>query len=221
MRKKDRLTKYYMEMGHLNQSFAEWAKGASHETCQALENGTTPPEHYRDEVEQYIERAAEIKRRYFPATGDVLTFGTNEFGQIAQSDTIEERKRPALVKILHNQGVIQVACGGLHNVSVTDTGMVDAWGCNDDGSLGVITQDTAYAPARVKGFVPSFYEVVRGLVSATFTWNDLKMARGGADFTDPTTNIDSKYEEMIVAVAAGDCQTLALSSTGRVYMFGA
>eukprot|EP00979_Chaetoceros_neogracilis_P013810 scaffold4111_cov168-Chaetoceros_neogracile.AAC.2 len=142
-------------MADLNASFAK-------SILLALVNGNEiQPEdkNFVYEAEQYIAYAAAIKKRYFyPLGGDVLTFGTNEFGQIAQSDNITERKRPAKVNTYSNLRVIIVACGGLHNVSVTENGKVYSWGCNDEGSLGYITADTAYVPVRVSGFVPSAKE---------------------------------------------------------------
>jgi regulator of chromosome condensation len=210
MRKRVRLMNYYLEMADLNASFAEFAE--------------IQPEYknFVYEEEQYIANAAEIKKCFFyPLGSDVLTFGTNEFGQIAQSDNIMERKRPAKVNTFSNLRVIKVACGGLHTISVTEDGMVHSWGCNDEGSLGCFGANTAYAPVRVSGFVPSAKETAVGLERPSYTWSDLKGTRGGGDFTDPTILLDSTYEEMIVSIAAGDCHCLALSNTGRVYFFGA
>ena len=201
---------YYLEMADLNASFAEFAE--------------IQPEYknFVYEEEQYIANAAEIKKCFFyPLGSDVLTFGTNEFGQIAQSDNIMERKRPAKVNTFSNLRVIKVACGGLHTISVTEDGMVHSWGCNDEGSLGCFGANTAYAPVRVSGFVPSAKETAVELERPSYTWSDLQGSRGGEDFTDPTILLDSKYEEMIVSIAAGDCHCLALSNTGRVYFFGA
>lgn len=43
---------------------------------------------------------------------------------------------PRVVAPLRDKKVYSVACGGLHNAVVTETGQVYTWGCNDDGSLG-------------------------------------------------------------------------------------
>ena len=86
----------------------------------------------------------------------------------------------------------------LQNAAINYGGSVYTWGCNDDGSLGKIDVDNAYTPYVVEGFLPSRTELAVGLGEIT-----------------------QGKDESIVALAAGDCQTLALSSTGRVYMFGA
>ena len=232
IRKKQRLEGYHRDICILNQSFAQYCDGELHKYEANVESKTTskvlPPGNYVEEALQYIERAAAIKAKYFPPTGNLLTFGTNEFGQIAQSENVEGRYRPAIVNTARNIGVIQVECGGLHNVLVTDKGRVSSWGCNDEGSLGDLGTVTAYSPVDVRGFVPSSKEQMGtsaahrlGVTPAKYTWNDLKQANNGTPFSDPTVAFDSKYEERIVAVSAGDCQCLALSEHGRVYMFGA
>ena len=86
----------------------------------------------------------------------------------------------------------------LQNAAINYGGSVYTWGCNDDGSLGRIDVDNEYTPIVVEGFLPSRTELAVGLGEIT-----------------------QGKDESIVALAAGDCQTLALSSTGRVYMFGA
>lgn len=225
IRKKQRLTNYFESMAALNVAFAKFTKESLHSISLTLENGDDIQPYDSDFVqvsEQYIDFAAGIKNTFLSSTGGtILTFGTNEFGQIAQSDDVTERKRPAEVKTMRNQRVIKVSCGGLHNMSVTEDGKVDTWGCNDEGSLGCIEYETAYAPVRVTGFIPSAKETAVGLEMPLYTWCDLKGSRGGGNFTDPKEKLDSKYEERIVSVVAGDCHSLALSSTGRVYFFGA
>ena len=225
-RKKYRLEKYYEEMAVLNRSFVSYCSDAKHKILYKLENGKEihpqEDEDFTQEARQYIEHAAKIRKRWIPATGDVLSFGTNDFGQLAQANNVKERKRPSLIMTLRDRGVVEVACGGLHNVAVAEDGKVNTWGCNDEGSLGSLTADgTAYAPVNVSGFVPSSRETATGLQRPKYTWSDLRSSKGLHDFTDPTLDLDHKYEELIVSVAAGDCHCLALSETGRVYFFGA
>lgn len=209
-------------MAILNRSFVEYCKQAKHNILYKLENSLEilpEDEDFTEEAQQYIDHAARIKRRWTPTTGDVLSFGTNEFGQLAQSDDVEERKRPCLITTLRNQDIVQVACGGLSNVVVSEVGKVYTWGCNDDGNLGCLRAgETAYVPFNVSGFVPSSRETAVGLQRPNYTWSDF---RGLEQFTDPMLELAPKYEETIVSVAAGDCHCLALSITGRAYFFGA
>lgn len=225
LRKKHRLEKYYEEMAVLNRSFVSYCKDMKQVICRKLENNEKilpEEEDLTEPAREYIQHAEKIKRRWIPTTGDVLSFGTNEFGQLAQSDNVSERKRPCLVTTLRNRCVVEVAGGGLNNVVATEDGKVYTWGCNDDGTLGnLMAGDTSYTPVHVWGFVPSARETAVGLQRPKYTWSDLKGSRSSYDFTDPTLELDHKYEEMIVSVAVGDTHCLALSITGRVYFFGA
>jgi regulator of chromosome condensation len=222
LRKKYRLEKYYEELAILNRSFVAYCREAKHNILYKLENGLeilSQDIDFVEEMQQYMDHAAKIKKRWIPNTGDVLSFGTNEFGILAQADDVEERKRPCVITTLRNRDIVQVACGGLNTVVVSEDGQVYTWGCNDDGSLGCLRAgETAYVPFNVSGFVPSARETAVGLQRPKFTWSDF---RGLPNFMDPMLELAPKYEEMIVSVAAGDCHCLALSMTGRVYFFGA
>ncbi|CAM9476325.1 unnamed protein product, partial [Hapterophycus canaliculatus] len=79
--------------------------------------------------------------------------------------------------------VITVACGGIANAALTESGRVFTWGSSDDGGLG--RPGGADAPEQFPG------EVSEGLEDAT-----------------------------IIALAAGDCQTIALDISGKVYGWG-
>ncbi len=181
--------------------------------------------HYLDQVSQYIQKAAEIKQRYFPPTGNLLTFGANECGQIAQEEEISQRMRPTVVVSVRNIGAIQVACGALHNILLTEGGKVLSWGCNDEGSLGNYGINTAYSPVDVRGFIPSKAEATRAtnVPPPLITWNDLNHQIGDGEFKNPSkfSKRYAKYDESIIKIATGDTQCLALSSEGRVYMWGA
>jgi len=189
----------------LNASYA--TKRAEHELCLKIESSD--------------QKVQAFKQKGLPPAGNLLAFGTNEFGQLAHKDDVETRSRPSFVVSVHNIGVIQVACGALHNIIITAQGKVLTWGCNDEGSLGKYGIDTARAPVEVKGFLCSNYELAKDdLTEAMYTWSDLKHARGDCKFSDPSVDFDPKYEERVVNIASGDTQCLALSENGRVYSFG-
>ena len=222
LRKTKRLELYYSSMLELNQKFAAWAEREEHKIWAKLESGeldkTSMPLFYIPDVELYINKTEEIKRKYMPATGDVLTFGSGDFGQLGHTfkeDGNNDSNTPRCVMTLRNSGITAVACGGLFSLGVSDNGQVVSWGCNDEGSLGIVNVDTVYIPQGVKGFIPSQYEVATNLEPVS-TWKDVT----GDDITDPSIPLSSKYDEKITAVAAGDCHSLCLSSSGRVYFFG-
>lgn len=54
-----------------------------------------------------------------------MTFGQGDIGQLGLGEDIDERKKPAPVGgALEGQRVVQVICGGMHTVALTDDGKV-------------------------------------------------------------------------------------------------
>ncbi len=63
------------------------------------------------------------------ADGVVYTFGRQALGHTSDGFL------PRAVDALHGQRIIQVACGRVHTLALTDTGMVYAWGTGAEGAL--------------------------------------------------------------------------------------
>ena len=57
-------------------------------------------------------------------TGRVLTLGQGDVGQLGLGEDILERKKPAIVKGLDDLDIVQVECGGMHTVALTNKGKV-------------------------------------------------------------------------------------------------
>lgn len=57
-------------------------------------------------------------------TGHVLTLGQGDVGQLGLGEDILERKKPAIVKGLDDLEIVQVECGGMHTVALTNKGKV-------------------------------------------------------------------------------------------------
>ena len=55
----------------------------------------------------------------------VMTFGQGDMGQLGLGEDIAERKKPFPVGgVLEGKKIMQVACGGMHTVALTDEGQV-------------------------------------------------------------------------------------------------
>ena len=50
--------------------------------------------------------------------------GQGDIGQLGLGDNILERKKPAIVPGLEGKKMIQITCGGMHTVALTNTGEV-------------------------------------------------------------------------------------------------
>lgn len=94
-------------------------------------------------LKDYVGYIAQMEERYRRKVGVVLTFGNGDCGQLAHGIEDEDKqvKWPRVVRSLNNVPIVMIACGGLHNAVSTADGRVYTWGCNDDGSLGRITNN--------------------------------------------------------------------------------
>ena len=216
-RKKDQQKGYFIEMNALNESFSKFCASAEDVFKLKVQSRSsfndTANLHFMEQAKKYIKTATAIQEKYLSRVG-VLMCGSGDCGQLALSEDTLEASTPREVLALRNNKAVSIACGGLHTAVVFEDGKVDAWGCNDEGSVGVPSVDTAFAPNRVSGFVASSFDVAKGLKKVT-TWKDVKY-----DASDPNKPIPHEYEEHMTKTAAGDCQTLFLSTTGRLYMTG-
>jgi hypothetical protein len=83
---------------------------------------------------------------------DVITWGSNEFGQCGHGDKAEtDWVKPRSIKLLHEQMVTQVICGRYHTLCVTATSQVYAWGRNSSGQLGLGDTADRRGPTLVEG----------------------------------------------------------------------
>jgi alpha-tubulin suppressor-like RCC1 family protein len=81
--------------------------------------------------------------------GHVLAWGENALGQLG-TGTKRNRSRPARVKIPAGTRIKAISAGCDHNLVLTTSGHVLAWGFNDDGQLGIGSHRNRLRPARVK-----------------------------------------------------------------------
>ena len=57
-----------------------------------------------------------------------MTLGQGDTGQLGLGEDIAERKKPSTVGgALEGKKIVQVVCGGMHTVALTDDGQVSVW----------------------------------------------------------------------------------------------
>jgi len=68
-------------------------------------------------------------------TGDVMIVGNGDCGQLGLGDGDDDTRDslvPLVVASLSAQGIVSIACGGMHTVALTVDGKLWTWGNNDD-----------------------------------------------------------------------------------------
>lgn len=84
-------------------------------------------------------------------TGDVYSFGGNQFGQLGTAtDQAETYPRLLEASSVENVNAKIISCGARHTAMVTDTGEVFCWGWNKYGQLGLGDVVDRNVPSQVK-----------------------------------------------------------------------
>ncbi|CAK9251744.1 unnamed protein product [Sphagnum jensenii] len=86
------------------------------------------------------------------SSGDVLTFGSNQFGQLGHND-FAIREVPT--KVLINATIVQIAAGSNHTVLLSSTGQVFTFGSNQKGQLGRAPSAIDFAWNAIPAIIPN------------------------------------------------------------------
>ncbi|MBY6242725.1 Ig-like domain repeat protein [Methylosinus sp. Sm6] len=162
------------------------------------------------------------------SAGAVKCWGWNARGQLGDGTTVT-RLTPVAVSGLAS-GVVAIAVGSLHSCALTSAGAVKCWGDNDFGALGDGTQTRRPAPVAVSGLASDVVAITAGgLHSCALTgagavkcWgNNFEGQLGDGTDADSLTPVAvSGLSSGVVAIAAGDGHTCALTSAGAVKCWG-
>lgn len=147
---------------------------------------------------------------------DIYVCGDGESGELGLGPKpIDGRKptnvrRPRRNKLLDaaTVGVVQIAAGGMHCVSLTHDQKIVTWGVNDDGALG---RDTKWeAPTK---------DINQGLDSEDSDDEGDMNPKESTPAAIPTEYFGKAVPEF-VQVVASDSASFALTSEGLVYGWG-
>ncbi len=167
--------------------------------------------------------------------GTVLAWGSNEKGQLGIGSTAEERTTPVIVSIPSGYGKVTAIAGGFkHNLALTDTGTVFAWGLNDHGQLGTGNNTNSRTPVRVSG-LPGPVTAIAACRSGdssnsyslalvdgnVYAWGSNKDGQlgNGTTATSMTPGQVSGLTE-VTQIAAGVYHAMALTQNGDVWVWG-
>ncbi len=168
------------------------------------------------------------------SAGAVYAWGDNTYGQLG-SGASGSSSVPVQVMGLPST-VVAVATSGNHNVALTSSGTVYAWGDNSDGQLGNGTTTSSSTPVQVSGLsgvkviaAGGNHTVALTSDGTVYAWGENVLGDLGATTTQTCANGDacsmtplqvSGLPSTTTAIAAGNGHSLALTSSGTVYAWG-
>lgn len=168
--------------------------------------------------------------------GDVWTWGANDYGQLGiggESSLGSKRNKPEKVTGLN--GIIALACGGIHTIALRKDGEVYVWGCNKKGQIGDGTYINRTAPVRVDGLSGIIAITSGGALGGDTNSHSLALKSDGTvwtwgsnsdgqlgDGTDITRNTPVQVGGLshVIAIAGGGAHSAALKSDGTVWTWG-
>jgi alpha-tubulin suppressor-like RCC1 family protein len=162
--------------------------------------------------------------------GVAMCWGSNQYGKLGDGTTVTTRPAPSLVS---DSAAPQsnIMAGQFHSCSISAAGDALCWGANSSGQLGDGTTISMNTPVFVSGITKEVVQIVGGnshtcglLVDSTVAcwgYNGFGQLGHGRFSPDPhmypipvTGLVD------IVAIAAGDMHTCALSRSGSLKCWG-
>ncbi len=165
----------------------------------------------------------------------LYAWGSNDWGQLALGTsgdgTPTPETKPVAVTAPAQTAYRSVAAGGAHSLGLTTAGRVYAWGANFSGQLGVGSLDPATRPeaVAVPGTVVavaagSSHSLALTSTGSVYAWGANlfgQLGDGTTTGSDLPVRVAIPTGVTVTAIAAGGDHSLALTSTGSVYAWGA
>ena len=174
------------------------------------------------------------------STGAVLAWGYNAQGELGDGNR-KNTDVPVKVKLPAGVKVTAVAAGGFDSLALTSSGAVYAWGYNADGELGDGNKKNTDVPVKVKLSAKVTAIAVGGEADgvgsvhpspghglavtssgAVYAWGsnaDGELGNGTTTNSDKPVKV-KKLSAKVTALAAGQLNSLAATSSGAVYAWG-
>ena len=165
------------------------------------------------------------------STGAVFACGKNDDGELGDGGTTDSDV-PVKVDLPVGTKVTAVAAGAGHNLAVTSTGAVLAWGLGNEGQLGNGGTGSSAVPVTVS--LPVGTKVIAVAAGAlhslalsstgiVFGWGynlDGELGDGATANSDVPVKVKLPAGTKVTGIAAGGYDSLALTSTGAVFAWG-
>ncbi|HEY9053396.1 MAG TPA: hypothetical protein VIO60_01115 [Rectinemataceae bacterium] len=164
--------------------------------------------------------------------GSLWAWGANGSGQLGIGTQYSDQPYPMKVLGFGGLGVAAIAAGADHNLAIASDGSLWAWGANSSGQLGDGTTVDKYTPVRVAGLQGrTAAAIAAGHAHSLALLSDGSLLAWGANASgqlgDGTTtarktpvNVGAVRNEALIAIAAGEFHSLALSMDGELRAWG-
>jgi len=176
--------------------------------------------------------------------GRIFTWGCNMYGQLGDGTGINKSVPTEITNqfgLLPSETITQVSLGNSFSAAITSSGRIFTWGYNWAGQLGDSTTDNKFTPTEITNqfsLLPgeTITQVALGDLhsSATtssgriFTWGINwygQLGDGTTDNKSVPTEITNQFSlfsgETITQVSLADYHSSAITSSGRIFTWGA
>eukprot|EP01084_Bolivina_argentea_P309957 536202_1 len=90
----------------------------------------------------------------------VMSWGLGNNGQLGYKAEKQKQATPKIIDVLSNKKIVKIACGGNHNLCVSEQGELYSFGAGIAGQLGFGTKKNVFEPQRVELFIKQNIQIV-------------------------------------------------------------
>ncbi len=170
------------------------------------------------------------------SSGKVYCWGQNKCGLLGIGLQDGSYHKPKLNQYLNNEFVVDISCGELHSLVLTNCGEVYAWGRNSEGQIGNGCNSNQLIPIKVKGFNNERVKMIscgwKHSMALTecghvYSWGSnysKQLGIGNTVLSNEPKFVavidENKCNVFIEKISCGFGHSLLLSSDGNIYAFG-
>lgn len=166
---------------------------------------------------------------FLTSEGNVYSFGKASFGKLGHGDLLSCDK-PRLVQYFrhHEISITNIACGYAFCCAITQSGNVYSWGANENGRLGIGTNEDSCSPCKVPFLEKVTMVGVGSVHTVALTESGKVYSWGKWEYTGQNKNADVLLPTIVpnlnnivqISVGYSGYHTLALNNLGQIFSWG-